>query len=74
MSESVFICIEEDSLLVVIACTSVRMESEDIWANDFFDIKVHRFYWSGRGGQPKDWHGEKINVLKERRNLRCGHN
>lgn len=34
MSESIFIGIEEDSLLVVIACTSVGMESKDIWPND----------------------------------------
>ena len=40
VAKSVLIGVQQDARGVVVSCTSIRVQSEDVWSNDTLDVKV----------------------------------
>ena len=54
--ESIFIRIQQDTGGVIVPRTPIRMQSEDVWPNDTFDVKMSWPRWSRGGRQAVDGH------------------
>jgi hypothetical protein len=49
VTESVLIRIQQDARGEAVLCTTIRVESEDVWSDDALDVKV-RWTHRNRGG------------------------
>lgn len=43
MPERIFVRVQEDAYLIVVSCTAVGMEGQDVGSNYFFDVEVSWF-------------------------------